>query len=580
MNSQSRAITFYNDFNEFNIKNHSEFISYIKNNNSQYNAIYSVHAHIHKAKNEIKNDFNNLIDTVETKFHSFDRNLLAIDQSLLAIHQEQVNTNILLENIEELLQLPDSEKQRYMYIKRGLKFSNQALKNDEIAVDARDEFESALKLMPQDWFVLQQLAILYLCYQSVSNIEKAKEYFLRSAKYASVESSTGIFEFLNSQFSTYLPPSINSIVNGNGLDSFVIECYLNTALISYVQSDFESAIDYSMQALSIDPNNGKVLFLLAKYMTRKNKQEAFDYFKRAVEVSPSFCIAVQEEKDLQTIPNISTYALKYINDFYERLAQVLQRLSEIRDIIDNPNILMFDNNFNFKNQIDAANYLLQQTLLVMKEHELFSDCARHVVNRQNSSTSHLRRVFHLEYNEASNIMDELEREKIVGPFNGYTQREIFYTTSSELEIFLSKRHKRHTLFEGYLVKDLYEAWDTIKAKYQLFKLQELEIEPKEIHANKVEVPKPTSPTNSPSCFIATAAIGNENHPLLKDLRYFRDNRLNATWWGLKFIKIYNLYGPKLASVISQKQLYRNITFWIIVKPLHYLVKNHTKSPLL
>jgi hypothetical protein len=41
-----------------------------------------------------------------------------LDQRMIGIQQEQINTNILLENIGHLLKLPDSEKQRQLHIER------------------------------------------------------------------------------------------------------------------------------------------------------------------------------------------------------------------------------------------------------------------------------------------------------------------------------------------------------------------------------------------------------------------------------------------------------------------------------
>ncbi|MCL2132303.1 MAG: DNA translocase FtsK [Lentimicrobiaceae bacterium] len=70
---------------------------------------------------------------------------------------------------------------------------------------------------------------------------------------------------------------------------------------------------------------------------------------------------------------------------------------------------------------------------------LFADSAREVVSKQQGSTSFLQRKFKLGYNRAGRIMDQLEREKIVGPSIGSKTREVLIKDTSTLEVFLRER---------------------------------------------------------------------------------------------------------------------------------------------
>lgn len=76
------------------------------------------------------------------------------------------------------------------------------------------------------------------------------------------------------------------------------------------------------------------------------------------------------------------------------------------------------------------------------------------------------------------------------------------------------------------------------------------------------------------CFIATAAMGDYDHPVVVDLRLFRDNWLRERKWGKNFITWYYEKGPKAAKVIEKSTLLRKITFFTIVKPLHLLTRNY------
>jgi hypothetical protein len=76
-----------------------------------------------------------------------------------------------------------------------------------------------------------------------------------------------------------------------------------------------------------------------------------------------------------------------------------------------------------------------------------------------------------------------------------------------------------------------------------------------------------------SCFIATAAMGDYNHPVVVDLRLFRDNWLLKRTWGVNFTHWYYTHGPKAAKFIEKSTFMKKITFYTIVKPLQFLTKN-------
>tara|TARA_R110000868_G_scaffold138428_1_gene352537 strand:+ start:3203 stop:4585 length:1383 start_codon:yes stop_codon:yes gene_type:complete len=72
------------------------------------------------------------------------------------------------------------------------------------------------------------------------------------------------------------------------------------------------------------------------------------------------------------------------------------------------------------------------------------------------------------------------------------------------------------------------------------------------------------------CFIATATMGSYDHPIVMELRSFRDNWILAKSWGDDFVKWYYHYGSKVAKVIEKSFLFKKISYILIVKPLVYL----------
>lgn len=80
------------------------------------------------------------------------------------------------------------------------------------------------------------------------------------------------------------------------------------------------------------------------------------------------------------------------------------------------------------------------------------------------------------------------------------------------------------------------------------------------------------PQPKKGCFIATATMGNYDHPVVLDLRMFRDNWLLKRNWGVQFTDWYYTHGPKAAIIIERSLLLRKLTFILIVKPLQIITK--------
>ncbi|KOR31085.1 hypothetical protein TI04_02625 [Achromatium sp. WMS2] len=79
------------------------------------------------------------------------------------------------------------------------------------------------------------------------------------------------------------------------------------------------------------------------------------------------------------------------------------------------------------------------------------------------------------------------------------------------------------------------------------------------------------------CFIATAAMGDYEHPNVIELRRFRDDYLNKHWYGQQFIATYYRLSPPLARIIARYAILRKISRWMIVQPAVLLAKRLRKD---
>tara|TARA_B100001564_G_C20616625_1_gene660250 strand:+ start:348 stop:1040 length:693 start_codon:yes stop_codon:yes gene_type:complete len=73
------------------------------------------------------------------------------------------------------------------------------------------------------------------------------------------------------------------------------------------------------------------------------------------------------------------------------------------------------------------------------------------------------------------------------------------------------------------------------------------------------------------CFVATATMGDYDHPVVLDLRLFRDKTLKKSLIGNLFIKFYYAFGPYLATIIAKSDKLRRLSFKYLIEPLHKIV---------
>ena len=65
-------------------------------------------------------------------------------------------------------------------------------------------------------------------------------------------------------------------------------------------------------------------------------------------------------------------------------------------------------------------------------------------------------------------------------------------------------------------------------------------------------------SSSGGCYIATMAYGDYNHPQVYILRHYRDNILDKSILGKRFIEIYYHYSPQLVEMLKNKKALNNI----------------------
>lgn len=77
------------------------------------------------------------------------------------------------------------------------------------------------------------------------------------------------------------------------------------------------------------------------------------------------------------------------------------------------------------------------------------------------------------------------------------------------------------------------------------------------------------------CFIAAATMGSNNHPVVISLKNWRDSQLLERTAGRVFVRMYYTLGSYPAKVISKSTVLRNLSYWMIIRPLSWWIRNHS-----
>jgi tetratricopeptide (TPR) repeat protein len=271
----------------------------------------TVGTYINQASKEQVQAINHLGQAIGRGLNVLSNQMSDVNESLSFLNrnidiqiEQQKLSNLLLQNIAELLRVPDSEKERQHSIELGIKFFVNASKDADLYADALEELLKAESLMKQDYFVLHRIGCIYLYVEKYINPEKSLDYFLRAAKYASVESDINaarLANVLTINFNT-----VNSDLNNSEkqIGLLAADSYEKAAFASYILGKFTDAVNYQSKALKFydAPKNR---FLLAKYQVRNGEiLEGIKNLSQSIDDEPVFAVASFKEIDLINEPEV------------------------------------------------------------------------------------------------------------------------------------------------------------------------------------------------------------------------------------------------------------------------------------
>lgn len=270
------------------------------------------------------------LNQVSGQLYQISGQLQGVNQRLSLILDEARTSNVLQQNIAELLRIPDSQKQRQHHVELGLKFLKNALRDADLYQDALQELLAAEKLMTSDYFVLHRIGLIYLYAPELGNLEQALDYFTRAAKYAAIESDPGASRLsnilgkkANTRFDQQPDPSAGDV------SALAAESYHHAGTAVYALGRFEDAAKMAEKAVKYQAGDGKYLFYLAKYQARIGKSDsAVAHLEKAIELIPALALATIGDYDLNQLQPILEVLEKANDNITVQLNAGIQRLEK------------------------------------------------------------------------------------------------------------------------------------------------------------------------------------------------------------------------------------------------------------
>jgi hypothetical protein len=244
------------------------------------------------------------MDVLSSQMSDINESIVFLNRNIDVQIEQQKLSNLILQNIAEILRVPDSEKERQHCIELGIKFFINASKDSDLYQDALEELLKAESLMKQDYFVLHRIGCIYLYVDKFINLDLALDYFLRAAKYASVESDANAAHLVNVLTNNFNTVNTELDDSETQIGLLAADSYEKAAFTAYIMGNFPDAVKYQLKALKFDdiPKNR---FVLAKYQIRNDEvSDGISNLSKCIEQEPVLAIAAFKEIDLINEPEV------------------------------------------------------------------------------------------------------------------------------------------------------------------------------------------------------------------------------------------------------------------------------------
>jgi len=284
---------------------------------------------------EVNNRMDNLNSTAERGFHEVTSELYDInyklgdilykigsirnilDWKLSSLIEETKLANVKLEEIISLLNVPDFQKERKYYIEQGIDFFVKSNASPELIDYAISNFQKALEREYTDYFVHNKLGVIYMFFKPVLDVEKARKHLEESIKLGQAD-----VNFNHTSLGKY--PS--SIINFSPV-SVTSNSLMYLAKIYHLEDNNEKAYQLTKKGYSVNPDDLRVGFDLAKYAVLTNRTDyAIQILDEIIEKDRYITLKVLTDNVLPVNNQVRTLLNKKSKDAVQIAENVLSKI--------------------------------------------------------------------------------------------------------------------------------------------------------------------------------------------------------------------------------------------------------------
>jgi len=325
---------------------------------------------------------------------------------------------------------------------------------------------------------------------------------------------------------------------GAGLDDFQGK--------NEVKCDFCNNITQIIRPINVNVDSNRVnasdldkfknlVKIMEKSMIAGNYKESYDYCNKALEIDPE-CSALWENKA------ISSFWLRSDNEIIG---------SEAKEILTYLNAAK-------QSDPDSATY--ESTASSLASNLFFAVYYKYLIKTFDASSDDKNWDCWTEESvkEFINYLNLMDLCFDISPNKLYLDKAITELTGLNKVGWIIK-DKKGVRNEDWLKPYNYDAVKT-REKY-IIKLKKFD-------------PSYTPPEfeKNGNCFIATAAMGSYEHPVVMELRSLRDEWILTKKWGESFVAWYYHYGAMAAKQIERSWFLKKLSYIIVVIPLYLFSK--------
>jgi tetratricopeptide (TPR) repeat protein len=325
-----------------------------------YEIQQSINASGQNTEEAILRSSDSIRESIEIGFSDLN-NAIGIGFSIML--ETQRITNILLEEVKDLLRISDRQKDRIYFIEEGMKFFLAGGKKPlthEYYSKALDKFKKSLAIEEDDFFSHYYIGFIQLYTPKNLNYSFAEKSFKKAAYFLVVEAEVG---------GTNVSRNIKrSSVN------FWLEAkkaYLHAAHACYKQGKMSEAVLLAEEAGKSYPDSADSYFMQSKYLLLDNKiEKAVIILEKAIRQNPNCYVYAGGDEDLGKEPQI----IFLLERFFDTLMnEVIAKLNFWdKTISQHPRKSMTLSQFNrTKEKIQDISYLklikLKESLLVSSQ---------------------------------------------------------------------------------------------------------------------------------------------------------------------------------------------------------------------